>query len=175
LANVVEGGARRGTGRGVALGLRFSTGLIVKAGGFEQLGQTAFLNDFAGGVPRVRALALYAAQGPVSTSLFTDKTTVAAWRTKPTWYAVSKQDRTIAPELERFLAQRMKATTVELNSSHLSMVTQPGAITKLILDAAKNHSGVLGGTRPGLRAPALGRRRMPDQLSRAAQGVRYCD
>jgi pimeloyl-ACP methyl ester carboxylesterase len=128
-----------------ALAARFpappaSTGLV-KSGGFEQLSQTAFLNDFAGGVPRVRALALYAAQGPISTSLFSDRTTVAVWRTKPTWYAVSKQDRTIAPELERFLAQRMKATTVELNSSHLSIVTQPGAITKLILDAAKeSHS-----------------------------------
>lgn len=123
-----------------ALAARFPTppasAGLVKSGGFEQLSQEAFLNDFAGGVPRPRALALYAAQGPVSTSLFSERTTAAAWRTKPTWYAISKQDRTISPELERFLAQRMKAKTVELNSSHLSIVAQPDGITKLILDAA---------------------------------------
>jgi pimeloyl-ACP methyl ester carboxylesterase len=123
-----------------ALAARFPTppasAGLVKSGGFEQLSQNAFLNDFAGGVPRARASALYAAQGPISTSLFSERTTVAAWRTKPTWYAISKQDRTISPELERFLAQRMKARTVELDSSHLSMVRQPDAITKLILDAA---------------------------------------
>jgi pimeloyl-ACP methyl ester carboxylesterase len=87
-------------------------------------------------VPRSRALALYAAQGPISTSLFSDRTTVAAWRNKPTWYAISTQDKTASPELERFVANRMKATTVELNTSHLSIVTQPDAVTKLILDAA---------------------------------------
>jgi pimeloyl-ACP methyl ester carboxylesterase len=123
-----------------ALAARFPTppanAGLVKSGGFEQLSQDAFLTDFAGGVPRARALALYAAQGPVSTSLFSGKTTVAAWRNKPTWYAISTQDKTASPELERFVADRMKATTVELNTSHLSIVTQPDAVTKLILDAA---------------------------------------
>src|SRR5437667_7016925 len=64
---------------------------LVKSGGFEQLSQDAFLADFAGGVPRSRARALYAAQGPISTSLFSGRTTVAAWRNKPTWYAISTQ------------------------------------------------------------------------------------
>jgi hypothetical protein len=117
-----------------ALAARFPTppanAGLVKSGTFEQLSQDAFLTDFAGGVPRSRALGLYAAQGPISTSLFSDRTTVAAWRNKPTWYAVSTQDRTASPELERFLANRMKATTVELNTSHLSIVTQPDAVTK---------------------------------------------
>ena len=123
-----------------ALAARFPTppanAGLVKSGGFEQLSQDAFLADFAGGVPRSRARALYAAQGPISTSLFSGRTTVAAWRNKPTWYAISTQDKTASPELERFLANRMKATTVELNTSHLSIVTQPDAVTKLILDAA---------------------------------------
>jgi pimeloyl-ACP methyl ester carboxylesterase len=123
-----------------ALAARFPTppanAGLVKSGSFEQLSQDAFLTDFAGGVPRNRALALYAAQGPISTSLFSGRTTVAAWRNKPTWYAISTQDKTTSPELERFLANRMKATTVELNTSHLSIVTQPDAVTKLILDAA---------------------------------------
>jgi pimeloyl-ACP methyl ester carboxylesterase len=49
---------------------------------------------------------------------------------------VSKQDRTIAPELERFLAARMKATTVELDAGHLSLVSQPQEVARLILAAA---------------------------------------
>jgi pimeloyl-ACP methyl ester carboxylesterase len=125
-----------------ALAARFPTppanAGLVKSGSFEQLSQDAFLTDFAGGVPRNRALTLYAAQGPISTSLFSGRTTVAAWRNKPTWYAISTQDKTTSPELERFLAKRMKATTVELNSSHLSIVTQPDAVTKLILDASES-------------------------------------
>ena len=109
---------------------------LVESGGFEQLSKEAFLRDFAGDVPRNVALALYAAQGRISDSLFTSKTSVAAWRHKPTWYAVSKNDRTSSPDLERFLAARMGAKTVELDSSHLSIMSHPAAITNLILDAA---------------------------------------
>ena len=100
------------------------------------MSKEAFLRDFAGDVPRNVALALYAAQGRISDSLFTSKTSVAAWRHKPTWYAVSKNDRTTSPDLERFLAARMGAKTIELDSSHLSIVSHPAAITNLILDAA---------------------------------------
>ncbi|MEU1624849.1 alpha/beta hydrolase [Streptomyces sp. NPDC020096] len=113
---------------------------LVESGGFKQLSKEGFLNDFAEGVPRRRALALYAAQGPITDSLFPKSTTtVAAWRHKPTWYAVSKNDRTTSPELERFLAARMGAKTIELDAGHLSIVTHPDAIARLILDAA--HSG----------------------------------
>ncbi|AGY56750.1 hypothetical protein GKIL_0504 [Gloeobacter kilaueensis JS1] len=109
---------------------------LVYSGGFGQLSEEAFLRDFAGGVDPARAQVLYAVQGRISDELFSGKTTVAAWRSKPCWYAVSRQDRTTAPELERFLAERMKAKTIELNSSHLSLVTQPQAIANLILEAA---------------------------------------
>lgn len=109
---------------------------LVESGGFKQLSKEAFLRDFAGDVPRSLALSLYAAQGRISDSLFTSKTSVAAWRHKPTWYAVSRNDRTTSPDLERFLAARMGAKTMELDSSHLSIVSHPAAITKLILDAA---------------------------------------
>jgi hypothetical protein len=57
------------------------------------------------------------------TSLFSGRTTVAAWRNKPTWYAISTRDKTASPELERFRANGMKATTVGFNTSHLSIVT----------------------------------------------------
>ena len=112
---------------------------LVGSDGFKQLSQEAFLRDFAGDVPRKRALALYAVQGRISGSLFAGKTTVAAWRHKPNWYAVSKNDKTTSPELERFLAARMKAKTIELDSSHLSIVSHPAEITKLIIDATTNR------------------------------------
>ena len=127
-----------------ALAKRFATppanaGLVFKDG-FGRLTEHAFLNDFANGVDRTRARALYAVQGHISATLFSDKTTVAAWRSKPSWYAVSKRDRTTSPKLERFLARRMKAKTIELDSGHLSLVTHPRQITELILRAAR-HSG----------------------------------
>jgi len=61
---------------------------------------------------------------------------VAAWREKPSWYAVSKLDRTTSPELERFVAERMGATTIEVESGHLSMVVRPREIADLILAAS---------------------------------------
>jgi pimeloyl-ACP methyl ester carboxylesterase len=79
---------------------------------------------------------LYAVQGRVSDTLFASRTTQAAWRTKPSWYAVSTQDRTTSPELERFLAKRMKAKTIEIESSHLSLISHPDRIANLILEAA---------------------------------------
>ena len=79
-----------------------------------QLSEEAFLHDFAGDLPREEALVLYAVQQPFKKSLNTDKTTNAAWRTKPSFYAVSTQDRTINPDLERFMAKRMDANTIEI-------------------------------------------------------------
>jgi pimeloyl-ACP methyl ester carboxylesterase len=110
---------------------------LVYTDGFGALTEDAFLNDFANGVDPVRARVLYAAQGRVSESLFRERTTVAAWRSKPSWYAISQQDRTTSPELERFLASRMNATTVEIDSGHLSLITHPQDVTQLILDAVQ--------------------------------------
>jgi pimeloyl-ACP methyl ester carboxylesterase len=110
---------------------------LVYRDGFGALTEDAFLKDFANGVELVTARLLYAVQGRVSETLFSDRTTVAAWRSKPSWYAVSQQDRTISPELERFLAQRMNATTVEIDAGHLSLVSHPQQVTDLILEAAR--------------------------------------
>jgi pimeloyl-ACP methyl ester carboxylesterase len=128
-----------------ALSSRFPT-MPVRAGvvaqdGFSRLSETAFLEHFANGVERSKARTLYAVQQPIAASLFAGRTTVAAWRTKPSWYAVSKQDRTTAPELQRFLAQRMKATTLELDSGHLSLVSHAREIAELILAAARAPNG----------------------------------
>jgi len=109
---------------------------VVRKDGFFWLNEEAFLRDFAGDVEPSRARALYSVQGRGADALPTTKTTMAAWRVKPTWYQVSTADRTINPELERFLAKRMGATTIELNSSHVSLVSHPKEIAELILQAA---------------------------------------
>lgn len=109
---------------------------LVKSGGFAQLSEDAFVRDFAGDLDPARARALYAVQGRISDTLFASKTTQAAWKSKPSWYAVSTRDRTTSPELERFLAKRMNATTVELDSSHVSLLSHPREIADLILAAA---------------------------------------
>ena len=109
---------------------------LVKAGGFAQLSEEAFLRDFAGDIEPAKARILYAVQGRISDTLFSGRTTNAAWRSKPSWYAVSTEDRTISPELERFMADRMKAKTIEVKASHLSLISHPQEIANLILNAA---------------------------------------
>jgi pimeloyl-ACP methyl ester carboxylesterase len=123
----------------VALSAQFPT-MPVRAGvqerdGFTRLSEEAFLKYFANGVAREQAEILYAEQEPTAASLFSGRTTIAAWRSRPTWYAVSKLDQTISPDLERFLATRMKAMTVELEAGHLSLVSHPQEIADLILAA----------------------------------------
>jgi pimeloyl-ACP methyl ester carboxylesterase len=112
------------------------------ADGFGGLTEEAFVRDFANGMEPETARVLYAAQGRISQTLFRDRTTVAAWRTKPSWYAVSRQDRTISPELQRFMARRMNATTVEIDAGHLSLIPHPDEIASLILDAARGAATV---------------------------------
>lgn len=101
-----------------------------------RLSEAAFLRDFAGDLPEAKARVLYAVQQPFHKALLAGKTEHAAWRSKPSFYAVSTEDRTINPDLERFLAKRMGAKTIELKSSHLSLISHPDEITQLILEAA---------------------------------------
>ncbi len=110
---------------------------VVFDGDEGRLSETAFLNDFAGDLPRAEARVLYAVQQPFERALLTARTTQAAWRAKPPFYAVSTQDRTINPDLQRFLAKRMKATTVEIAASHVSLLSQPKRVADLVMLAAQ--------------------------------------
>ena len=109
---------------------------IVFDGDEGRLSEEAFLRDFAGDLPEARAKVLYAVQWPFHRALLEGKTTHAAWRSKPSFYAVSTEDRTINPDLERFMAKRMGAKTIEVKASHLSLISHPEEITRLILEAA---------------------------------------
>jgi pimeloyl-ACP methyl ester carboxylesterase len=110
---------------------------VVFDGDEGRLSEEAFLRDFAGDLPEAKAKVLYAVQEPFQKALLTGKTTHAAWRSKPSYYAVSTEDRTINPDLERFMAKRMGAKTIEVKSSHLSLISHPDEITRLILEAAE--------------------------------------
>ncbi|HSZ52991.1 MAG TPA: alpha/beta hydrolase [Caulobacteraceae bacterium] len=109
---------------------------VVFDGDEGRLSETAFLRDFAGDLPMAQAKLLYAVQEPFQKALLAGKTAHAAWRTKPSFYAVSTEDRTINPDLERFMAKRMGAKTIEVKASHLSLISHPDEITGLILEAA---------------------------------------
>jgi pimeloyl-ACP methyl ester carboxylesterase len=113
---------------------------IVFDGDEGRLTEAAFLRDFAGDLPEAKAKVLYAVQESFHKALVTGKTTQAAWRSKPSFYAVSTEDRTINPDLERFMAKRMGARTIEVNSSHLSLISHPEEITNLIFEAAGQHT-----------------------------------
>jgi pimeloyl-ACP methyl ester carboxylesterase len=112
-----------------------ATAGIVFDGDEGRLSEEAFLRDFAGDLPEAKARVLYAVQQPFHKALLMGKTTYAAWRSKPSYYAVSADDRTINPDLERFMAKRMGAKTIEVKASHLSLISHPDEITRLILEA----------------------------------------
>lgn len=105
---------------------------IVYDGDEGRLSEEAFLRDFAGDLPASRARALYAVQQPFKKALLAGRTTQAAWRSKPAFYAVSSEDRTINPQLQHFMACRMGARTIELRSSHLSLISHPREIADLL-------------------------------------------
>lgn len=106
--------------------------------GFMSLDPDGFVQDFMPDVDAARARVLAAVQGPVAATLFGEKTSETAWRDKPCYYALSTQDRLVAPEMQRFLADRMGATTIELDASHATPVSRPEEIAALIIQAARD-------------------------------------
>jgi len=114
-----------------------ATAGIVFDGDEGRLSQEAFLRDFAGDLPAAKAKVLYAVQQPFQKALLAGKTTQAAWHAKPSFYAVSSEDRTINPDLQRFMAKRMGARTIEVKASHLALISRPDEIANLILEATR--------------------------------------
>jgi pimeloyl-ACP methyl ester carboxylesterase len=94
------------------------------------------VQHFAGDLPEAQQKLIWATHAAPAADLFTQKLDGIAWRTKPSWYIVGTQDRTVHPELERFVAKRMGAKTTELAASHVSMLSQPHAVLEVIRNAA---------------------------------------
>lgn len=80
---------------------------------------------------------IFATQGSWAASATQQKVYDPAWKTKPSWYIVAAKDGMINPDLERFKAKLIKATTLELNSSHVPMVSQPNKVADFIVSAAE--------------------------------------
>jgi pimeloyl-ACP methyl ester carboxylesterase len=124
-----------------ALSMKFPTAPasagIVFDGDEGRLTEEAFLRDFAPDLPSAKAKVLYAVQWPFRRSLLTGRTTHAAWHLKPSYYAISTQDRVIVPELQRFMAKRMNAKTIELDSSHVSLLSYPKEVSDVIIEAGR--------------------------------------
>ena len=98
--------------------------------------QEHFAADFAADVPPAVSYFMGISQVPISTDAFTHNVTNPAWKTKPTWYMVASEDRSINPIQERMMAKRANAKTVEVSASHVAYMSHPKETAKLIEEAA---------------------------------------
>lgn len=92
---------------------------------------------FAADVPKATAAVMAATQRPAAISSLVTPSGVPAWKTIPSWYRVASKDKAIPPEAERAMAARAGSTTVEIRSSHAAMVSNPRAVTSLVLAAVR--------------------------------------
>ena len=133
-----------GIDQGESLGALLSQGPVTPAlahlftdkQGFGWLSEDDFVHHFAADVDPVQAKVMYAVQQALAGSAFTDVMGVPAWKSLPSWYLVATEDQAIPPDAERQFAERMGATTVEVPSSHVAMVSHPDEVTQLIETAA---------------------------------------
>jgi pimeloyl-ACP methyl ester carboxylesterase len=109
----------------------------VDAAGFVWLTEDDFVNHFAGDVDPVEAKVLYAVQQPLSTRILSDVVNVPAWKSLASWYMITQDDQALPPDAQRMFANRMGATTVEVPSGHLAMVSHPAEVAKLTETAAE--------------------------------------
>ena len=111
--------------------------LDVDKEGFAWIPEDDFVGHFAADVDPVKARVMFAVQQPLSWSALDDVIGVPAWKALPTWFMVVDGDQTIPPDAERLFAKRMGATTVEIASNHVAMVSHPDDVLKLIETAAQ--------------------------------------
>jgi pimeloyl-ACP methyl ester carboxylesterase len=134
-----------GLDEGESLGALLSQGpvspalahLFTDERGFGWLSEDDFVKHFAADVGPTRARVMYAVQQPLASSAFTDVMGVPAWKSLPSWYLVAQNDEALPPDAERQFAARMGATTVEIPSSHVPMVSHPEEVARLIEKAAE--------------------------------------
>jgi pimeloyl-ACP methyl ester carboxylesterase len=96
---------------------------------------------FAGDLSENEQKIVWAIHFAPAADLFTQKLDGVAWRSKPSSYIVATEDRTVQPELQRFVARRMSATVTEIASSHVPMLSHPDVVIDVIRAAAKAVQG----------------------------------
>ncbi|HYC31965.1 MAG TPA: alpha/beta hydrolase [Gemmatimonadales bacterium] len=105
--------------------------------GFLLLDRAKFPAAFAGDVEPERAAFMADAQVPWGLAAVSEPVSQPAWRSKPSWYLVTTEDRMIPPAAQRFMAQRAGSTVAEVAGSHAAFISQPGAVVNLIVQAAR--------------------------------------
>ena len=110
----------------------------LKADGHQVVSAQNSLDTLAGDLPEQEQQLVWATQGVPAADLFNQKLPGTAWRTKPSWYIVANNDRTVQPDLERFVAKRMGAHTYDVDSSHVAMLAQPDFVLDVIRTAANS-------------------------------------
>ncbi|RKG82455.1 alpha/beta fold hydrolase [Corallococcus terminator] len=97
----------------------------------------AFFRElFAGDLSEIDAAVLAASQRPAAASVFATPSGPPAWKDLPSWYLIASEDRTIPPEAQRVMAQRAGAQAIEIQSSHVALISHPDVVTELIGEAA---------------------------------------
>jgi pimeloyl-ACP methyl ester carboxylesterase len=109
----------------------------VSQDGFVFLSEKAIEENFVPDASPEERQLIYATQIPLSFKAYEEKVHSPAWKTKPTWFIVAAYDKIINPDLERYKAKLINATTIELDSSHVPMITQPNKVTDFIIEAAQ--------------------------------------
>lgn len=109
---------------------------FVATGGYLYLSQAGIKNVFASDLSAKQQDLIFATQVGAAQAILGDKLTVPAWKDKKSWYIVSKNDKTIHPELERFMAKRIHAKITELESGHLALISHTKEVTAVIEEAA---------------------------------------
>ena len=106
--------------------------------GFAWLPKDDFVNHFASDIDPIKANVMYAVQQPLAGSALGEVMGVPAWKSLPSWYLVADGDQAIPPDAERQFAKRMGATTVEVSTNHVAMVSHPDDVAKLVKTAAES-------------------------------------
>jgi pimeloyl-ACP methyl ester carboxylesterase len=112
------------------------TAVAPDSAGFLFIDPAKFQSVFANDLSKEEASLLAATQKPLAAAIFGEPVKAAAWKSIPSWYVVSTQDNSINPDLERFMAKRMGAKTTEIKASHVSFISNPLQIAKVIESAA---------------------------------------
>ncbi|MVM31155.1 alpha/beta fold hydrolase [Spirosoma sp. HMF4905] len=114
------------------------TSFLQAEGGFISLTKEGVTKAFANDLSAQEQELVFSVQQPTSPEVFKGVASKVAWKQKPSWYIVASEDKTINPDLERLMAQRAKAKTTTLKSSHVAMLSKPNQVLEVILEAAKH-------------------------------------
>ena len=107
------------------------------AGGFVHLSADKYRPIFAGDLPERQTRVMHVSQKPTHGSIFGQSGPAPAWRTVPSRFIVAQEDKVINPDLERFYAKRMNARVTEIRASHVSFISRPREVARLIVEAAE--------------------------------------